>query len=280
MNKPFPQWIKKRFSITDEYLETKSLVEKYSLNSVCKEARCPNIYECFKKKYVTFLILGQVCTRRCGFCSVKKGKTLPPDPGEPEKIAELVAKLNLKYVVITSVTRDDLSDYGANQFSLCVKKIREKSPETQVELLIPDLNGNPENLKIIFESKPDVLSHNMETVPGLYSSIRQMADYNTSLNVLLQSKNAGFITKSSIMVGLGEKEEEVIDVMKDLRSVFCDFFVIGQYLQPDKNRLPVVEFIRPEIFEKYQKIGESLGFKKVFSGVFYRSSYRAEEALL
>lgn len=280
MNKTFPQWVKKRISITDEYLETKSLIEKYSLNTVCKEARCPNIYECFKKRYATFLILGQVCTRRCRFCSVKKGKTFPPDLNEPEKIAEIVAKLNLKYAVITSVTRDDLSDGGANQFSECVKKIREKSPETKIEVLIPDFRGNSERLRIVFESSPDVISHNLETVPALYSSIRQMADYNTSLNVLLQSKNAGFMTKSSIIAGLGEKKEEVIDVMKDLRRVLCDFFVIGQYLQPDKNNIPVVEFIRPEVFEYYKKTGESMGFKKVFAGTFYRTSYHAEESVI
>lgn len=279
MNKTFPQWIKKKVCITDKYLETKALIEKYSLNTVCKEARCPNIYECFQKKYATFLILGQVCTRNCRFCSVKKGKTSLPDPNEPEKIAYAISKLNLKYIVLTSVTRDDLPDGGANQFAMCVKKIREKSPETKIELLIPDFKGTADNLKIIFESKPDVISHNLETVPRLYPSIRQLADYNTSLDVLLQSKNAGFITKSSIMLGLGETQEEIIGVMNDLRRIFCDFFVIGQYLQSDKNNMPVIEFIKPELFDYYKKTGESLGFKKVFAGTFFRTSYHAEESL-
>jgi len=271
----FPQWVKKRVGFSDEYFETKALIEKYSLHTVCKEARCPNVYECFKKKYASFLILGPVCTRNCRFCSVKKGNVLPPDETEPDRIADAVKILGLKYVVITSVTRDDLPDGGAEHFSISVKKIRAKNPGTKIELLIPDFKGDVKSLQIVFESKPDVLSHNLETVPRLYPSLRGDADYKTSLNVLYLSKNAGFVTKSSIMVGLGEKEEESIGVMRDLRSAGCDFLVIGQYLQSQKDNLPVVEFIAPETFEYYKQTGESMGFKKVFSGTFYRSSYLA-----
>ncbi|MCM8758858.1 MAG: lipoyl synthase [Candidatus Omnitrophica bacterium] len=276
MNK-LPYWIRKKISTGNGYQFTKDIISKYGLTTVCTNARCPNIYECFEKKYATFMILGDVCTRSCRFCSVNHNKKpLPVNPDEPENIAMAVKELGLKYVVITSVTRDDLSDGGASQFAKCIRAIKKVNPGTMVEPLIPDFKGDIKHLNTVLDSLPDILSHNVETVPLLYPEVRPQADYKTSLKILEHAKENGFLTKSAIMVGLGETKDQVIEVMKDLRSIGCDFFVIGQYLKPSPESLDVKEFVHPDVFQEYKIIGENIGFKKVFSGVFCRSSYMAE----
>ena len=280
MKKTIPQWIKKKIRVNKNYHYVKDVLKELCLNTVCESASCPNIYECFSRKYATFMILGNTCTRNCKFCGVNSGKPEPVDEKEPEKIANGVKKLSLKYTVITSVTRDDLPDGGANHFAEVTKKIKELNAEkTKIELLIPDLRGEKNNLNIVFKSNPDVISHNIETVPSLYSIVRPMANYFTSLKVLDEIKKAGFPSKSGFMLGLGENKKEIIKIMEDLRKVNCDFLVIGQYLQPSKNAFPVKEYIKPEIFEEYKEIGKKMEFKKVFAGTFFRSSYMAEELL-
>ncbi|HOK81090.1 MAG TPA: lipoyl synthase [bacterium] len=279
MNK-FPEWVKKKILVDENYQETKSVIKKYSLHTVCTDARCPNIYECFSKKYATFMILGNVCTRACKFCSVNHNQMPQPvDPQEPQHIARAVKELGLKYIVITSVTRDDLADGGAKHFADCINEIRKTSLDTKIEPLIPDFKGNVESVEIVLEAKPDILAHNVETVPALYSRVRPQANYTISLKILEHAKKKGFLTKSAMMVGFGETRNEIIQVMKDLRSIDCDFFVIGQYLKPSYESIDVKEFVRPEVFEEYRVIGEQMGFKKVFAGVFCRSSYMAELAL-
>ena len=271
-----PEFVKKRISFNENILSTEKLIKAYKVNTICKSANCPNIYECFGKKHVSFMILGNICTRNCKFCGVSKGKPERVDEKEPEKIAEIVKKLNMKYVVITSVTRDDLKDGGAGQFAEVVKKIREKSPETKIEVLIPDFSGKIENLKIIFDSKPDIISHNIETVKSLYPVIRPLADYETSLKVLSEIKKNGFITKSGFMVGLGEKEKEIYQLMEEILKAGCDIIVIGQYLKSSKQGYEVKKFYNEEFFRKIEEYGLKIGFKKVFAGIFYRTSYIAD----
>lgn len=280
MDIKIPEWVKKRVHICQNYYFVKNLLDEYGLNTVCKSAVCPNIYECFSKKYVSFMILGNVCTRNCKFCGVKKGKGEKIDEKEPEKIAEIVEKLDMKYVVITSVTRDDLPDGGASHFAKVVKKIKERSKKTIVEVLIPDFCGKKENFEILFKSTPDVISHNLDTTPSLYPEIKPSANYETSLSVLKEIKKNGFISKSSFMLGLGEKKEDVFKLMDNLRKVECDYLVVGQYLSPDKDSYSVKEFIHPDFFKKIEEKGKKMGFKNVFAGTFYRSSYLAENLLL
>jgi len=272
-----PPWVKKKISINENYHYIKNLLKESGLHTVCESAICPNIYECFEKKHVTFMILGDICTRNCKFCGVKKGIPENVDKKEPEKIAIAIEKLGIKYAIITSVTRDDLPDGGASQFAEVIKKIKELNEEIKVEVLIPDFKGNLKNLDIIFSSKPDLISHNLETVPSLYPIIRPKSNYEISLNVLYEIKKKGFLTKSGFMLGLGEKENEILEVMKNLRKVNCDFLVIGQYLSPLKNSISVKEYVKPEIFQKYREIGEKIGFKKVFAGTFFRTSYVLEK---
>jgi len=275
-----PEWVRKKITTNEDFGFTKEIIKKYKLNTVCTSARCPNIYECFSKKYATFMILGNVCTRNCKFCSVEHyGFPADVDMGEPENIAYAVRELGLKYVVITSVTRDDLDDGGAKHFANCIRRIKEINPETKIEPLIPDFKGSYSAIKTVLDARPDVIAHNLETVPSLYSIVRPQANYNVSLSVLEIAKKRNFLTKSGIMVGLGETEQQVIGVMEDLRKIDCDFFVIGQYLKPSRDCLDVKEFVRPEVFERYRIIGEKMGFKKVFAGVFCRSSYMAELAM-
>ncbi|MGB9642994.1 MAG: lipoyl synthase [Candidatus Ratteibacteria bacterium] len=278
--KRFPEWVKKKIVVDENYEETKSVIKKYSLHTVCTDARCPNIYECFSKKYATFMILGNVCTRFCKFCSVNHNQLPQPvDPREPQHLARAVKELGLKYVVITSVTRDDLADGGAKHFADCINEIRKASLDTKIEPLIPDFKGSIESVEMVLEAKPDILAHNVETVPALYFRVRPQANYTVSLKILEHAKKKGFLTKSAIMVGLGETRNQIIQVMKDLRNIDCDFFVIGQYLKPSHESIDVKEFVKPEVFEEYRIIGEQMGFKKVFAGVFCRSSYMAELAL-
>ena len=274
-----PEWLKKRAPQQELLQEMQKLLRSLSLHTVCEEARCPNIGECFTRKTATFMILGDRCTRNCRFCAVKKGNPLPLDPQEPENVAKAVNKLRLKYVVITSVTRDDLDDGGANQFAKTIKEIRKLNKGAKIEVLIPDFKGSLSSLKKVIEAKPFVLNHNLETIPRLYSEVRPLANYERSLKLLEQAKelNSSIYTKSGLMVGLGETFGEVIEVMKDLRRVKCDILTIGQYLRPSIKHLPVKEYVRPEKFEEYEKIGKSQGFLSVISGPFVRSSYRAKE---
>ncbi|MBI5180135.1 MAG: lipoyl synthase [Nitrospirae bacterium] len=280
-----PKWSTKRVQINPSLHRTKGLLRDLRLNTVCESARCPNISDCFSKPTATFMILGDVCSRQCSFCSVEKGVPMPPDISEPERIAEAVKKLNLRHVVITSVTRDDLADGGAGHFAEVISELRKfqiSNLKFQIEVLTPDFSGSIDALKKVVSAGPHIFNHNLETVPRLYSLVRPQADYKRSLAVLKNVKemSPAIYTKSGIMLGLGEAEQEVIDVMRDLRGVGCDFITIGQYLQPRKENLPVYEYIRPEVFERYKVIAEEFGFLRVASGPFVRSSFNAEEMII
>jgi len=271
-----PEWIRASLSGTHE---TKKILRRYGLSTVCEEARCPNQGRCFSKGTATFMILGDVCTRACSFCAVKSGIPLPPDPAEPERIVEAVLSMELRYVVITSVTRDDLPDGGAGHFARTIRTLRKRIKDIKIEVLTPDFRGDINALRIVLDESPDVFDHNVETVPRLYSSVRPDADYSVSLNVLAMAKRlySGIKTKSGVMVGLGEREDELYDVMSDLRDAGCDLLTIGQYLQPGRRNLPVVEYIRPEAFEVYRNMALEMGFKGVSSSPLARSSMNAEE---
>ncbi|HAP66350.1 MAG TPA: lipoyl synthase [Nitrospinae bacterium] len=272
-----PQWLIKKSRDNSKLHTVKSILREKGLNTVCESARCPNIAECFSKPTATFMILGDVCTRRCGFCSVGKGYPLQPSDDEPVKIAEVSAKLSLRHVVITSVTRDDLPDKGSWQFVRTINEVRRLNNGITVEVLTPDFSGSVESIRRVAEKKPEIYNHNIETVPRLYKKVRPQADYRRSLELLKLVKYfyPAIITKSGIMVGLGEEKDEVIGVMKDLRNAGCDVLTIGQYLMPTKNNLPVIEYVEPEIFEFYKQEGVKMGFKQVESGPFVRSSYNA-----
>ncbi|MCB9029943.1 MAG: lipoyl synthase [Deltaproteobacteria bacterium] len=277
---PKPPWLKVKAPGSPEFIETQKLVKDLKLHTVCEEARCPNIGECWTHHTATFMIMGYLCTRRCNFCSVKKGTddTLQPlDPLEPYRIGIAVQKLGLKHVVVTSVDRDDLEDFGANHWASTVRSIQKHAPGCKVELLIGDMAGSKERLTTIMDSGVDILNHNIETVPRLYRKVRPYSGYIRSLMILSWAKEMSpkSLTKCGIMVGLGETPDEVIQVMKDLRYHNVDIMTIGQYLRPSDTQMPVKEFITPEQFNKYQEIGLSLGFKFVESGPLVRSSYHA-----
>ena len=279
-----PRWSTKRIKLNSSLHRTKGLLRDLRLNTVCESARCPNISDCFSKPTATFMILGNVCSRQCSFCSVEKGAPMPPDKSEPERIAEAVKRLGLRHVVITSVTRDDLPDNGAGHFAEVIKelsKIQDSRFKIQIEVLTPDFNGSIDALKKVVAAGPHIFNHNLETVQRLYPSVRPQADYKRSLSVLKTAKEMApaIYTKSGIMAGFGETEEEVINVMSDLRSVGCDIITIGQYLQPRKENLPVYEYVRLEVFERYKEIAEGQGFLRVASGPFVRSSFNAEEMI-
>lgn len=271
-----PAWLIKRTPKSRNIKELRSLLNDPLVHTVCESARCPNIGECYSKKTMTFMILGNVCTRSCRFCAVSKGAPAPVDPEEPKRVAEAASRLGLNYVVVTSVTRDDLADGGAQQFERTVSELRIN--ESRVEVLIPDFQGNLKALKTVAGAKPDVINHNVETVPDLYQLIRPQADYQRSLELLSNVKriDGGICTKSGLMVGLGETFEEVRRVLEDLRRVRCDIVTIGQYISPSKSHVPVVEYVNPEVFEKYRIVGLEMGFRNVFSGPFVRSSYQAQ----
>ncbi|KXS49887.1 lipoic acid synthetase [Halanaerobium congolense] len=281
MKSKFPEWLKRRLPAQDKWMQVEEVLKDLNLNTVCQSAKCPNQGECFVNNTATFMILGKNCTRNCRFCAVNSSRPEKVDPQEPINVAEAVKKLNLRYVVITSVTRDDLKEGGVNQFIEVVKEINMISAEIKIELLTPDFQGEIEILKKLAAADFEVFNHNIETVPRLYGSVRPEADYKQSLFVLDKMKflKAELYTKSGIMVGLGEKKEEVIEVMKDLREKDVDILTIGQYLSPSKLHLEVKEFITPELFAEYKTIGESLGFKSVVSEPFARSSYHAAESL-
>jgi lipoyl synthase len=257
------------------------MVRHLKLHTVCEEANCPNLGECFENKTATFMILGETCTRGCRFCAVDKGTALPPDPAEPEHLAEAVKELGLKHAVITSVTRDDLPDGGAAHFAASINAVRRLNPNTTIEVLIPDFQGNESALNTVLDAKPEILNHNIETVPSLYEKVRPGADFNRSIDLLMRVKkhHASILSKTGIMVGLGETQAEMTAVMTRLVGIRCDIVTIGQYLQPSAQHLPVAEFVTPEQFEAYRREGLALGIGFVESGPFIRSSYNAARAL-
>lgn len=273
-----PEWLKISLPGGMQCQTVKSVLQRHRLHTVCDEARCPNKEECWSRKTATFLILGDVCTRNCRFCAVRSGKTRPPDPEEPGALAEAIALLELDYAVITCVTRDDLPDGGAAHWAACIREVRKRNPGCIIEILISDLKGNTHDLDTILDSGPDVLGHNLETVPRLYPLARPQADYRRSLSLLQHAAERGFLTKSGIMLGLGEKPEEVETLMKDCVEHGVSIFSIGQYLQPGRQHLPVLEYLSPERFKRYRKAGLQAGFRYVVSGPLVRSSYHAKEA--
>ena len=276
-----PPWFKQEIPDLEKIRGMKNLFRETGLHTVCESAHCPNIGECWGRGTATFMILGDVCTRACRFCAVATGKPLPVDPHEPAHVAGAIQKLNLKFVVITSVARDDLPDEGAAQFAKTIFEIRRLLPEIKIEILIPDFSGKFENIKIVTDAKPDVISHNIETVARLSKKVRPQAEYQRSLETLkiMRELDPSMIVKSSLMAGLGERCDEVETTMKDLLEAGCDILTIGQYLAPSqlKRHVPVERFVTPEEFESYKALGLSLGFKYVASGPLVRSSYLAEE---
>jgi lipoic acid synthetase len=276
-----PPWLKVKARFDGVYREVKELVDEMGLHTVCQEATCPNIGECFSARTATFIILGDICTRGCRFCDVKKGRPDCYDTNEPARVAEACAKLNMKFAVITSVTRDDLPDGGAAIFAETARSIKSMIPSCGVELLIPDLKGNREALKIILDSNPDVLAHNIETVPRLYDRVRPGADYNRTLNIIKWTAETrdDIIAKSGIMVGLGETREEILEVIGDVADRGCQIMTVGQYLRPSEWHLPVEKYYTPDEFSSIKEDGESLGMKYIEAGPLVRSSYMAHRQL-
>lgn len=277
---PKPKWLRVKLPTGKKYTNLRKLVDKYDLHTICTSGSCPNMGECWSEGTATFMILGNTCTRSCGFCGVKTGRPDTVDWDEPEKVARSIKLMEIKHAVVTSVDRDDLKDMGSIIWAETVKAIRRMNPNTTLETLIPDFQGNERNIDRIIEVKPEVVSHNMETVKRLTREVRIQAKYDRSLGVLKYLKEQGIErTKSGIMLGLGEKEEEVIQTLHDLRSVGLNIVTIGQYLQPSKKHLPVQQFITPDQFKKYEEIGLDLGFRHVESGALVRSSYKAQKHL-
>ncbi|HJW93272.1 MAG TPA: lipoyl synthase [Thermoanaerobaculia bacterium] len=279
MTKRLPEWIReKRINLRGLH-EIKSMLRERSLHSVCESLACPNRTECFSRGTATFMILGDICTRSCGFCNVTTGRPYaPPSPLEPRSVADTAKRMGLRHVVITSVTRDDLADGGAQQFADTIHELRNALPNAAVEVLTPDFRGNREAIRIVADAKPDYFNHNVETVPRLYDYVRPGSRFERSVAFLAEVKriDPAIVTKSGLMLGLGERREEVVDVMTRLLDAGCEILTIGQYLQPKREKLDVVEYIHPAVFEEYRVIGEELGFAAVFSGPFVRSSYMAD----
>jgi len=275
-----PDWIRAKLPYGENYSQILNLMRSKQLHTVCEEARCPNLGECWGHGTATFMILGDVCTRSCGFCAVKTGRPEELDTDEPRRVAEAVASMKLRHVVITSVNRDELKDGGAAIFAETIRQVRIKNPACRVEVLIPDFKGDHVACSIVADAEPDILNHNVETVPRLYSVVRPQAKYDRSLEVLRYFKEKGLVTKSGMMVGIGESYDEVIEVMKDLRKVQVDILTIGQYLQPTKDHLPIDRYVEPSEFAMYKKVGIELGFKYVESGPLVRSSYHAEQQVV
>ncbi len=275
-----PDWIRVRLGNSARFQEIKDILRAQKLHTVCEEATCPNIGECFGKGTATFMILGDLCTRRCPFCDVAHGRPKPPDADEPRHLAETIAALKLKYVVITSVDRDDLRDGGSGHFKDCIRAVRELSPQTRIEILVPDFRGRLDiALDILSDCPPDVMNHNLETVPRLYKQARPGSDYAHSLKLLkdFKARFPHIPAKSGLMVGLGETDEEILQVMRDLRAHDVDMLTIGQYLQPSAHHLPVLRYVEPKIFEMYAAEAERMGFQHAASGPLVRSSYHADQ---
>ena len=278
-----PSWIKMQLPVTEEYKKLKQLIQKNNLNSVCEEASCPNIGECFSHGIATFMILGDICTRRCPFCDVAHGRPESVDETEPRHLAEAISKLGLKYVVITSVDRDDLRDGGAQHFADCIKMIRKKNPRIKIEILVPDFRGRMNKaIDILITQPPDVFNHNLETIPRLYKNVRPGSDYQHSLNLLkdFKGKFPGIPTKSGLMLGLGESYEEIIKVLEDLKKHQVDMVTMGQYLQPTIHHLPVERYLNPDEFESLRQDALKMGFQSVASAPMVRSSYHADKQAL
>jgi lipoic acid synthetase len=277
-----PEWLKKTVSLNNSNInQVKDLLINLNLNTVCQSAKCPNIFECFSKKTATFMLMGNICTRNCAFCGVRSGKPQNLDKFEPKNIAKAVKEMGLSYIVLTSVTRDDLGDGGAKHFAKTVREIKITDSNLKVECLIPDFKGSKENLKILLDVKPDVLNHNLETIKRNYKTIRDHASYNKSLDILKNSKdiNPEVLTKSGFMLGLGEEIEEILELLHDLEGTNCDIVTIGQYLQPSKENYPVQKYYSGEEFEKIKNLASSFNFKSVVAGIFVRSSYEAASTI-
>jgi lipoyl synthase len=283
VRQPKPEWLKIRLGDPTNQNHVLQLIEGLNLHTVCQEARCPNIFECWSDRTATFMLGGDICTRHCGFCAVGKGAPAALDPLEPKHVAEAVAHLDLAHTVITSVNRDDLPDGGAAHWAETIRQVRALNPECKIEVLIPDFNGDEDALNTVLDAAPDVLNHNTETIARLYRRVRPDAVYQQSLTLLERAaarrdrESRGMLTKSGIMVGLGETFDEVVELMHDLRAVSCDIMTIGQYLQPHARRLPVERYVTPEEFAEWQRIGMTLGFSHVESSPLTRSSYHARE---
>jgi lipoic acid synthetase len=274
-----PEWIRVRLGNGERFQEIKRILREHRLHTVCEEATCPNIGECFGKGTATFMILGDLCTRRCPFCDVAHGRPLPPDAEEPVNLALTIAALKLKYVVITSVDRDDLGDGGAMHFAECIRAVRARAPQTRIEVLVPDFRGRLDiALDILSESPPDVMNHNLETIPRLYRQARPGADYWNSLKLLkdFKARHPQLPTKSGLMVGLGETDDEILEVMRDLRAHDVDMLTIGQYLQPSTHHLPVARYVEPAVFDEFARQAHAMGFMHAACGPLVRSSYHAD----
>ncbi|MFN3874741.1 MAG: lipoyl synthase [Flavobacteriales bacterium] len=274
-----PDWLRVKLPTGENYRKVAGIVGEHKLHTICQSGNCPNMGECWGAGTATFMILGNVCTRSCGFCAVATGRPEAVDPFEPARVARSVELMGVKHCVITSVDRDDLKDGGSDIWARTIRAIRRRCPGTTMETLIPDFQGKWENLQVVLDAAPEILSHNLETVRRLTREVRIQAKYDRSLEVLLRAKRAGLRTKSGIMLGLGESEQEVLEAMDDLRSVGVDILTLGQYLQPTKQHLPVAEFVTPGTFAKYKAIGLAKGFRYVESGPLVRSSYHAEKHL-
>jgi lipoic acid synthetase len=279
MTQRLPEWIREKKLNLRGLHEMKSMLRENSLHSVCESLACPNRTECFSRGTATFMILGDICTRTCGFCNVTTGRPYaPPSPLEPRSVADTAKRMGLRHVVVTSVTRDDLADGGAQQFADTIHELRDALPNAAVEVLTPDFRGNREAIRIVADAKPDYFNHNVETVPRLYDYVRPGSRFERSVAFLAEVKRIDptIVTKSGLMLGLGERRDEVVEVMSRLLDAGCEILTIGQYLQPKREKLDVVEYIHPAVFEEYRAIGEELGFAAVFSGPFVRSSYMAD----
>ena len=274
-----PEWIREKKINLESLREIKTLLREKSLHSVCESLACPNRTECFSRGTATFMILGDICTRSCGFCNVTTGRPYAaPSPDEPQAVAEAAKQMGLRHVVVTCVTRDDLDDGGAQQFAETIRELRVALPDAKVEVLTSDFRGNAESVRIVVDAKPDYFNHNVETVPRLYDFVRPGSRFERSLGVLREAKrlDPAIVTKSGLMLGLGERRDEVVDVLRHLRAQGVEMVTIGQYLQPKREKLDVVEYVHPSVFAEYERIGLEIGFRSVFSGPFVRSSYMAD----
>ncbi|MGV7006130.1 lipoyl synthase [Desulfovibrio sp. QI0442] len=270
-----PAWLRRPLASDKRFFTTSALLNEQGLSTVCKEANCPNRQECFSSGTATFLILGETCTRNCRFCNIHPGQTSAPDPTEPQRVAQAAMTLGLRHVVVTSVTRDDLTDGGSAQFASVITALRQALPDSSVEVLIPDFQGNADALRTVMDAKPHIINHNVETHPALYAQVRPQADYEQSLELLRRVNDCGMTAKSGLMVGLGETDAQVLEVIKDLHTVGCSIVTIGQYLPPTSQHHKLDRYVTPEQFDEYAAYGKSLGLRHVFSGPLVRSSYHA-----
>jgi lipoic acid synthetase len=275
-----PAWLKVKYTVNKNFRDMREIVDRHKLHTVCEAARCPNQGECWRRRTATLMILGNTCTRNCRFCAVRNVRPLPPDPDEPKKVGKAVQLMGLHYAVITSVTRDDLADYGAAHWAETIREIRRQNPDCKIEVLVPDFKNRQAALDIVLSEKPDVFGHNLETIERLYHLARPQADYRQSLNVLQYAKAHGAMTKTGIMVGLGETNAEIVALMQAARNVDCDIFTAGQYLQPTRDHLPVDRSVTPAEFRSFENEALKMGFRSVMAGPLVRSSYRAEELLI